>query len=309
MKSNYLRNGMIYAKSNQSTIRLHQLICFVSIILLITTISSCKKDDKELVDLDPTEIDTLAWDRLDSISNPPSINQFDITIARGATWRAWRKIHKDCMKNAWFKDGYYVGVSNTIDLGSIIDRGEGLQLRLKDAFTDPEIQSFIQLGAFKNCGIEQQFSINVNAMLQGEVDVNQDMDEDIEAELIMKIQSSKKSSIKVDNWRINTLVEKVMRRILTESKEKTKADFLEELDNANNTVITSVIEIQGFSTTIEFETEISPELELRLTEGVIANVGSGKFDAELKLKNKKSIQMSSKGSAFVFVKMKKGKDV
>jgi hypothetical protein len=130
----------------------------------------------------------------------------------------------------------------------------------------------------------------------------------VAAELTAAIQSSKGTSLKIENWRVNNLYDGLLKEDLEGSAEQKKKNFLSDLrDNGGKLIIVKETEIKGFKTILKLEKEMSAGLQASLQPGVAATVGSGALDAKLTIVNSREIQMTSTGNVFVFTEMKKGK--
>lgn len=284
----------------------------VAVVLFLSSCKNSKDQETELEfeSLSKAELDTTLWSQKDSVLNSTQVPEFDARIfGKGATWKAWEKIHKECFKADWFESPYYMGVTSKIPIGSITDKNDQLQLRLQDGFDSTEMKTIIQEGNFTSCTYLHSTELNMDILLQGSVDITQDVEQDIELELGTKLNRSKKTSIKIESWRVNTLVLKLMNELLKKNDDEKKVLFKQTLKTKGNRLLTKVAEIKGFSSIIEFDSDMSPELQAKLKEGIIANVGSGSLEAKIKFKTSKSIEMISTGNVFVFVEMVKGKKI
>jgi hypothetical protein len=289
-----------------------RIIYLFTACIIGISLHSCKKKTVELVDTSEDLTiarDTANWSKIDSIKlNSDNLLEFNVFLKKGATWKAWEKVHKDCMESAWFRHPVYMGVSNTIGLGTIINRDNTTSRPLSSAYDTIEVKKYIQKGEFQNCSFTQQLNVNVNVLLQGDVALPGEMQEGVAAELTAAIQSSKGTSLKIENWRVNNLYDGLLKEDLEGSAEQKKKNFLSDLrDNGGKLIIVKETEIKGFKTILKLEKEMSAGLQASLQPGVAATVGSGALDAKLTIVNSREIQMTSTGNVFVFTEMKKGK--
>ena len=283
---------------------------FLSLFLfsLLALLYSCKQDEgPEFEDVTDAEAgDSTLWNKMDQDTLGNKIAAFD--GARGTTWNAWIKIHRECMKNEFFKRPTYLGVSNTMDLGTIVNEYNGLEGRLSNTFSEEEIKSLILEGSYKNCDYRQEISTNIEVVLQSSVDVAS-VEDALEAELTLAIQNSKKTTMKLEQWRINTLDEGALKKLLRNTGDAAKIQYKTDLQTKGNKFIAAVAEIKGFSMLVEFESEMSAELIARLQQGAVANLGDTGFEASVKYVNNKTVEMSSSNMAYVFVTLRKAKTI
>lgn len=275
--------------------------------LLITLPFSCQEKTK-LVELDDTEIDSTRFDKLDAKFEPKDSLK-GLTLSKGATWRTWRKLHRECMNAQWFKKPYYFGVSNTVSLGAIVDKEYGLE-RTMDAtngFTKEDLEQIINLGTFASCNYTQDLTISMGVFFQTEFDFRNTGNSDLDAELKVAVEESRSTSVKIDSWRINNLQESKLIDILEDAPdtEVQKKRFLKTLKTPGNKLLVQVVEIKGFTCRIVLRTEISADLKAKLTEGVVATMGQSGLDVNFKLVNERTIEVTSGGNFYVFGEFKK----
>ena len=283
----------------------------IMISIVLNSCNSCNPDrDKEDIAFEEIEVDTTLFDTYDSQFDQQDSLGF---IGRGSTWRTWRKLHKECMKAQWLRRPYYFGVSSTVNLGSIVDKDFDLQ-RSMDAtsgFNDEDLTSIINYGNFTSCGYTQEMTMSLNVFLQSEFDFTQTGEPDLNAELQTSIAKSNKTKVKVDNWRINNVREDNLIDVLEAAKDSDikKKKFQVTLKKEKHHILIKVIEIKGFTSYIELEREMSPGLEAKLKEGIVAPIGNAGIKAKFKFKDKRTIEVKSGGNFYVFGQFKKVKKV
>ena len=284
-----------------------------TILLLLLAASfllSCQK--LEIQEETFQEADTLKFDKKDKVfdaSKPEMVVQsFDLKIHlfKGSTWRMWKKILKECMQAAWIPNAYYMGASNTISLGAIIDGDDGLERRLQDALTEAEIATVINYGNWTSCNYTQELTINLNTFIQADFSFTDQSTPDLNAELSLGIKKASSTKVKIDSWRVNNLVEGPLKDLIKNSAEASKKSYLTDLLVKENRIVDKEIEVKGFSSIIELSTEMSAGLEAKLKQGIIAKVGNAGFDAEFKFLSKTTIEVKSGGNFVPFIVKKKG---
>jgi hypothetical protein len=289
------------------------------IALAITlTISSCKSCQKEklsieFVDLSPDEIDTLRFDFYDTKFEKNDSNLNMLGLSKGATWRTWRKLHTACMKNEWFKQPFYFGVSNTANLGIIVNQDYDLK-RTMDAtsgFTDEDIKRVINYGTFASCNFMQELTMSLTTFIQSDFNFENASDPTLSAELNFAIAHNNSTKVKIDSWRVNNLIQGNISDVLSEKTNSNtlKKAYLEALNIQGWKILTRVIEVKGFTSEITLETDMSVGLQAKLEAGVIANLGNSGIQAEFKFKNKRMIEVKSGGNFYVFGQFNKAKSI
>lgn len=283
----------------------------IVLLLLVTSfLSSCKK--VEIQEETFNQSDTIKFDKKDRVfdANKPemTVQTFDLKIHlfKGSTWRMWKKILKECMQAAWIPNAYYMGPSNTITLGAIIDGDDGLERRLQDALTEAEIATVINYGNWSACNYSQDLTINLNTFIQADFSFIDPSTPDLNTELSVGIKKASSTNVKIDSWRTNNLVEGPLKDLIKNSTEANKKSYLADLLVKENRIVDKEIEVKGFTSIVELSTEMSIGLEAKLKQGVIAKVGNAGFDAEFKFINKKTIEVKSGGNFIPFIVKKKG---
>lgn len=260
-----------------------------------------------LVDNELTKSDSIRFEKYDSRFELPDTSMS--LFGKGSTWKTWRKLHKECMKAEWLRNPYYFGVSNTINLGAIVDKNYDLQRTMDSTsgFKNSEINKIINYGNFTDCGYYQEMTMSLNVFFQSEFNFTQTGSSDLNLELQSAISKSTKAKIKVDNWRINNIREENLMDILNDAPDTDiyKKRFLQSLKKEKHYILIKVIEIKGFTSYIELERDMSAELEAKLREGVIASMGNAGVDAQFSFKDKRTIEVKSGGNFYVFGEFKK----
>ena len=289
------------------------ILVSVCLVFLFTSCDKCNpKSNKaatfKLVDM---ETDTFKFDSIDNIFQKEDKNF--LLLSKGATWKTWKKLHKGCMKSEWLKHPFYFGVTNTINLGSIIDEELGLQRLLdqSNGFTADELKEIFKPGEFAQCDYSQDLTMSIKTFIQSDFDFTSDGQSDVGAELDAAISNSRNTKVKIDYWRLNSLHEGKLIDIISDapSTDLQKQRFFEDLLKNKNRIISKVIEIKGFSALIILDTDVSSTLEMKLKEGIVAGLGTTQGKLEFKLKNKRTIEAKSSGNFYVFSELKQGKKI
>lgn len=278
---------------------------FAGILFLASTLISCQKSGK--ITFSEVAVDST---RIIALDSPTGDDTKALVISKGATWRLWRKIHLECMRDQWLTNPYYFGVSGNINLGSIVDKKYDLQ-RTMDAtsgFTETDINTVTNYGNYASCGLYQEMTMSLNAFLKSDFVFPQLPNDTIAAELSAAIKSSTTNSMKIDAWRINNIREENLAEMLNDSSanKKMKA-YRNTLLKKDHIVLIKVIEVHGFTSKIILTNELSASLRAKLTNGIVASLGNTGLEASFKLIGTNSIEASSGNNFYVFGEFKKGK--
>ncbi len=282
------------------------IVVFLIVGLFMT---SCKK--LEIKEEAFNEADTVKFDKKDRYYEPYDTGtkaqafDFKLHLFKGSTWRMWRKIHKECMQAQWIPNSYYFGVSNTIGLGAIINKDDGLERRLEDALTTTEVPTVLNYGNWTTCNYSQELTINLNTFLQADFAFTDRTSPDLNTELAVAIVKASSTQVKIDSWRVNNLVEGPLKDLIKGSSDPKKQAYLNDLTSDNNRIVMKEIEVKGFTSLVQLSTDMSANLEAKLKQGVIAKIGNSGFEAEFKFINRREIEVKSGGNFRPFgVKMK-----
>lgn len=280
---------------------------FIVLIVLTSCNSRSKKDNNEYV-FEEIQTDTTLFDLQDS-NMEDSIKSLH---GKGETWKTWLKLHKECMKAQWLTNPYYFGVSSTVNLGAIVDKKYFLQRTMDSTsgFTESDLNSIMNYGNYTSCGYTQEMTMSLDIFLKSEFDFTQTGEADLNIELQSSISNSRKTKVKIDNWRVNNLIEDNLIDLLTDPNiDSKKRRYFETLKKPGHYILTKVIEIKGFTSYIELERDMSAGLEAKLKEGIIAPMGNIDIKAKFTFKDKRTIEVKSGGNFYVFGQFRKVKEI
>lgn len=290
------------------------VLSVISVGLILVT--SCDffaiKDTPEL-DLVVVQVDTTLFDDVDAkFEKEDSIMDMQMvsTLKKGSTWRLWRNIHLDCMKSEWMKSPFYFGVSNTLDLGSLVDKRFNLQRTLDSTsgFSNDDVKAIINYGNFNPCNVYREINVSLNTLLQSDFDLYPNSNPELTVELLMSLALKKKTEVKIENWRLNNLRAGVLEDQLIYAEEGSqKSRFYNSMKKKGFYILSKVIEIKGFSSIVELDKEVSPALKAKLKEGLRIPLSNSEAELRFTFKNNTTIEISSSGSFYVFGEFKKAK--
>lgn len=276
---------------------------------LLFSCSGCHPEDRyRLTDLSPDEIDSTRFDALDRIYEDRDSSLKVRNLGQGATWRLWRKLHKECMADQWLKSPFYLGVTGKVNLGAVVDENFDLQ-RMMDStngFTAANVADIVVFGEFATCGYSQELTMSLSTFFQAELDMTGSGQADVALELSAAIKHSKSTWVKIDRWRKNHVQED---KLMDYAKDPSKAKYFETLHKPKHRVMIRVVEVQGFTSSIVLENDMSAKLEAKLKEGVVAGMGNAGAQVKFTYKDKRTIEVKSGGNFYVFGEFKKAEKV
>lgn len=276
------------------------LIAILSIATLVTCLTSCNSCNQKDKGIEFVEADSLD---IDSAFNK-SDEKF-ITFSKGPVWNTWKKLHKACMENAFFRNPTYLGLSNTVDLGSVYSKsGDVLEWDFNKLFSDQDRKKVINSGQPQPCSYTEQLTVDFEAFIATELPTA-----GIDGELSTAIKNQKDISVKIDNWQIDNIVKGELKILLDNSTDPKVMQFKKDLLEKKLIMVSQAARINGFSSIINLNTEISASLEAKLKEGIVKNIGNTEAKVKFEYSSAKQIKVTSQGSFVVFVEFVKAKKI
>jgi hypothetical protein len=275
--------------------KINFIVLSIFSILIIST-TSCdffKKKDKE--------IDFVVIDTLEADSILKKHEKGLTTLSKGPVWQTWKKLHKACIKNEFFKNPTYLGLSNTVDLGSLYSKsGEMLEWDFNKLFTESDRKKVINSGQPQPCEFTEQLKVDLQAFIATELPST-----GIDGELAVAIKNQKDISVKIDNWQIDNIINGELRFLLNSSSDPKVVQFKKDLLEKELIMVSQVARINGFSSIINLNTDISASLEAKLKEGIVKNIGNTEAKVKFEYSSTRQIKVTSQGSFIVFVEFVK----
>lgn len=287
-------------------------IKLLSLLTLITIIAiSCDniekiETDKYVIELEPIEPnedeENLTEVEEESINN----KEFLRGIFGSPVERNWRKIHKQCMAKQKTKRLIFLGVSNKLSLGTIY-QNRFISVRdeiTSNNFSQTEMESFFKKGSSGSCDFQQQVKVDADALM----DVKSESFSNIDNELGIAISNNKEINATIEGFQIHNLYTGRLISLLERTQKQSQLDYFNWFKEKGNLLITSVVEINGFSMTIEIKKNISSSLKAKLDEGLSGKLGETDINVRFKYESETKIKMISETNFFVFgevVKIKK----
>ena len=259
-------------------------------IALFGSCSSCDKlEDFDFVEL--TDEDALYFESAqDSL-------EFGL-LGKGATWKMWKDLHKECMKSQWLRKGRYFGISNTLKLGTITDnKFKEVYNTLDNILSDDEFNHIIDEGAAQPCNYIRKVSFDFDSEL--DIDVKGQ-----NQELSLFIDNAKNTNVQINGWQQQNLNTDRLVQIMTSEEAKNdenKKLYAKRLMEKNNRLLSTVVKINGFTSIIQSTKKISADLKLKLEEGTIkAPIGNTGINVSFKYVDSLTIKTETDTDFYVF---------
>jgi hypothetical protein len=274
------------------------LMTVINVVSILVCLSSCNSNQQRDNNYEFVETDSL--DTKNVFEPEDSL----ISYSKGPVWNTWKKLHKACMENTFFKHPTYLGLSNTVDLGSVFSKsGEVLEWDFNKLFNDQERKKVINSGQPQPCVYTEQLKVDFQAFIATELPST-----GIEGELSTAIKNQKDISVKIDNWQIDRIINGELKFLLDSSTNPKILQFKKDLLEKNLIMISQVARINGFSSVINLNNEMSTELQAKLREGITKNIGNTEARIKFTYSTAKQINVVSQGTFIVFaefIKVKK----
>lgn len=235
------------------------------------------------------------------VGDDVSSNEKAFGFGKGATWKLWNKLHKECMKAQWVKKPYYFGVSNTLSLGAIVsNRYEPVNGMTNYYFTDTQLASLKDPGSPANCTEEQSVKVDFNAMMSST---------QLDTELSTAIKNSSSITASIDSWQVQNLYTDRLKEILNNDKTNKTNGYKRSLLTKGNKILVKVIKVNGFTSLIKLKTDMSASLRATLDQGITERMGSTNLNVKFEYINDRTISMKTSGQFYVFGQYMKAKRI
>lgn len=287
------------------------------ILFLLFAVSACQQlkpeEGFEFSELSEDELSEIPDFALLSFKPEAELTEFpEITVQshrpklllvrKGETWKLWKNIFRDCIKSEIFRKPVYLGTTNTLGLGTILDQNlqSACTTLKKGGFTDDEIKKIINEGAPASGQYKLKVDKNINLILGTEsIDA-------VDVELSFILNKSKYFTVEIDEYKVDNLLTENLNQIIMASPEN-KPVYSSCLSKKGSKIMVNVVKISQFSALIESDKEISAGLKARLKdlenpiEADLKNGGRIGF----RYVSDKTIEILNKGDFFAFGHFKK----
>lgn len=218
-------------------------------------------------------------------------------LGKGPVWETWSKLHKACLTSQFFKKPTYLGLSNTVDLGSIYSKdGRVLKWDFKKLFSDTERRRVINSGQPQPCSYTEQLAVDFQSFISTELPTA-----GFEGELSTAIRNTKDISVNIDNWQIDNLVTGELKHLLTNPSTPQQREFKEDLLSNRLLIVAQAARVNGFSALINLQNDVSTNLEAELKKGLVKNLGNTEAEIKFTYVSARQIKVTSRGTFNVFV--------
>lgn len=278
------------------------------IAILSILLFSCNQNEEEF----ETENYVVTIEHLDASSIEETISEseeknFIRRLFGSPSEKNWLKIHRQCMARQTTKNLVFLGVSNRLGLGTIYQKGftSARDEITKDNFSEDEIKSLINKGASGSCDFQQQVSVDVDVLM----DVNSSSFSAIDGELGLAMSNTKDMTATIEGYQINNLYTGRLIKLLEKTQNQEQLDYFDWFKEKGNLLMTSVVQINGFSMVIELKNSIGVDLKAKLEEGLVGNLGDTDIKVKFKYESETKIKMISETDFYVFGEVAKIKKI
>jgi hypothetical protein len=219
-----------------------------------------------------------------------------ILFSKGAVWKMWQKIFKEQFRNEHFKTADYLGIHNTLDIGTVFNSNGEPLWALDDLTTEAERKRFTKaddgtpINKIEKSAVSFESAFEITLPSSG-----------IEGELSSALKNQKSLTVKINNARIKKLISGPLRLLLKNPQDEALIEYKNSIYNENNQIISQAVIINGFSLTIALDKDISASLKASLEKGIVKEVGKAGTKLKFEYKSANEISVTSSGSFIAFV--------
>lgn len=228
-------------------------------------------------------------------SQENSISTKSLFISKGAVWKMWEKLFKDFMKNNHFKNPTYLGISNTVDIGSLFNEDNQLLWNIDKVLNAEQKAKVVTLGNKSPLKMGQKAVVSFESLINAELPSS-----GIEGELSAALKNQKDLTVSVNSCQIDRIDIGPFKRLVNTSTDGNIMDFKQEASIGTTKIIYQVARINGFSSIIKLDKAISAGLKAGLEKGIITQIGDADAKLKFEYKSANEIAVSSIGSFIVF---------
>ena len=220
----------------------------------------------------------------------------DFFRSKGETEKEWWSLYSDCIKSELLRksEAHYFGLSTPYGLGSILTKDKkGEWNGAKILSLDAQKLCFSDAGAAA-CQQTATFKVNIQTF------INANITSGINAQLDNAIASTKEVTAKINSWKLMSLDIGAFKKIIDTATTGSIVDARSDIAQNPGYLITTVAEVDGFSTQISLTDTIRDTLKVMLSQqggfkpNGNANISFGYID-------NKTIGVTSLAPFYVFV--------
>lgn len=282
----------------------------IAVVAIVSFVACNDGGSKNTGPQDTTQKDTLKLKAIDSVQSvalsdtiSPVVDTSDtkgLFGKKGRLWKVWGKLHKNCQRNEMTKGMTYLGVSNTLGVGSILlydesKKGYFASYPMKRTeFLEDQQTSIFKDGTSATCEYQEATKVAVDFL------INSKMGTTADGSLNAAIGNARTINSKIDSWKQNALYVDAFQLTLNRMTSTYAKDYIAAAKLPNRYIIATEIQINGFSALITTQTTIDAGLKAQLQQGIIQKVGDTDATLTFSYVNDKTIKASTTGSFVVF---------
>jgi hypothetical protein len=265
-----------------------KVICALFVLLCITSCVTLKEEGNYQFVADNIGID----------NGDSGVNQ----LGKGEVWKAWKRIHNSCMNSPLAKDQEYVGMSNSIRIGTIKDnKYRTLDFLDTTIVSESELKYIMNSGNSASCSTIDSVDFNVQTELGLEFI-------DFGPELTLAYSNASYNKIVIESWVLDELViDRLIGTLLSKPNARKKA-FARSLTKKKSRIVSNAIIVKSFTieTVFDKESELSFLADTSIVQG---SDFSGNIVFNISKNKNNSITLQSKNQFVVFCQFSKIKEV
>lgn len=277
------------------------------IALFVSTafIVGCTNNDITFEDVTMKEPDTTQVD-INKPLDASSIKQ----NAQGAkniggySAKIWGRMLKNCIQSVQLKkgDAEYLGISNTIGVGTITDSKFEGTYRLVDAntFSQDELNLIVHTDNTVGCGYTMEAKLDLDGALGSRIQI--DGNDSLNFAVRSIIKSGRTVKLHVKSWQKMEIILGPLQDALTTNPTQPKKKFLEELKKPDRILMNRAILVNGFTAEMTVEKELNASLTAQLSTGATSSIPNSNADIKIGLKNNNTLVLETDQSFILYGK-------
>jgi hypothetical protein len=203
----------------------------------------------------------------------------------------WMLLHIACLKSDIRRKTKFLGVGNTLSVGSIWQKNfNSLRTTIDSLRFEKElIERITKRGNPSSCGTTMQ----INAGLFGFLNVQPTYFDDVNGELGVLVRQPKKTTVYVESFIPVDLLTGDLFTMLDTSESVQCSDYLRWLAEEGNLICTWTYEVQGVSVLVETKDTISTTLRTQLQDTITTTPVTGKLQTSYTYINNHTIKITA----------------
>lgn len=280
-------------------------------VLLIACKSKSKSDNPvEIPKSDTTYVTTdVLIPYPDTTAQDKDTSAFSAKNVKGYAAKYWGKILVNCMSSVFIssKDADYLGIGNTLGLGTITDskRDNIFDMVDKTVLSEDELRFVTDTGKFSPCSYVMNGKFDLSAVAGGDIDVNS-TDDGLNMEVTAGIKNSKEINFAVSNFRKKSIFTERLMNSLDHNPTDRKKSLKNLILNPDNEIMKTAIIIKGFSAEVKLAKDLTAGAAATLSkDSSTAKIGNISANAKISIVNNRTLKISSTDEFIIFGKFGK----